>query len=144
MDTRKKIESFRYIQTLYQTTGFYTPEEKQYCSLNKKVFRISLSFIPLFLLSFAYVLFEAKDIGDMAYSYCLSLCFLWATFLFPLYSMKIPNTLQLIENIDEFIRKSKMEFISILTVLATDMQVNTYFINDRIIESGIERCSQVR
>lgn len=57
--------------------------------------------------SIAYFLFKAEMIGDFAYSYLISvtvtLCF---GFMITI-TLKIPKILQLIDQFDEFVRKSK-------------------------------------
>lgn len=111
MDTRKKIESFLFIRTYYQASGIYSPEEKTYFSLNKKVLLFSLRHTLFFILSLAHCLFEAKSIGDRAYSYGFSITLLWHVILFLVYPSQVPNTLKLTEKINEFICKSKVEFI---------------------------------
>lgn len=108
MATRRAIKSFQFIQTIYQTSGIYTPQAKQYYSLNGKVLLILLSSLHFAIASFAYLIFEAESIGDMAYSYCLSLSLLLCFIFVMEYTLKIPNVLMLIEKFDEFIRKRKL------------------------------------
>lgn len=127
MDTRKKIESFQFVRMYYQTLGINSPEEKTYFSLNKNVFVFLVKNTILFILTFAYCLFEAESIGDRVYSYVLSITILWHVILVLVYFLKIPNTLEFIEKIDEFICKSKVEFL-FFNVSERDKLLNICFI----------------
>lgn len=103
-----EIKLFQFVRMHYQTTGMYSPQANQNHSLNKKVWLILLYFVQFQIASVAFFLFKAESIGELVLAYLVSLTFAFYLIAIPINTLKIPKTLQLIEQFDEFIRKSKL------------------------------------
>ena len=105
METRSKIKSFQFIQSLYQAKGFYLSEKKEYGLFSKIGF---VNIFILFLASLAYLVFKTKSIGDVTYSYSATMGLLFGSFCMLLFPIQIPSSLTLIERFDDFIQTSEL------------------------------------
>lgn len=105
------IKLFQFIRTHYQTTRMYSSQTNSNCLLNINItfVFIFLYFIQILIASIAYLLFKAESIGDLAYSYLVSLSIILTIFFLVIHSLKASNILMLIEKYDEFIRKSELK-----------------------------------
>lgn len=119
MAPRSKIKSFQFVQSLYLTTGTYTPETKQYGSFSRKGL---ITLIIWSLASFANIAFQAKSIGAVAFSYSASMTILTALFYVVFFPAQIPNSLSLFEKFDEFIQKSELKMFRI-TIMINNISV---------------------
>lgn len=97
--TANRIKSCVFIQTIFETMGMHSPQANQKISFNKKILMIFLCFALYLIASFAYFLYKTESIGDLAFSYSLSLSIMLCLILM------IINTLK-IRKYDELIRKS--------------------------------------
>lgn len=105
------IEFFQFIRTYYQTSAVYSSQANSNSSLNKHVLLILLCLVQLSICSIAFLLFDAKTIGDLAYSYCATLSILLVIIFLLTNAVKTSNILMLIEKYDEFIRKSQLNLL---------------------------------
>ena len=102
------IKLFQFIRYSYQTTNIYLSQTNANYSHNVKPLLILFSFIQLSIASAAFLLFKAKSIGDLAYSYCTTLSLVCCTPFLIINALKKSNILNLIEKLEVFIEKSKL------------------------------------
>lgn len=127
---------FQFIRALFQATGIYSPQLNENRLINTKVLLIFLCSAQFLVASIAYFMFEAESIGDLAYSYLLSLTLSMLLGFMIINTLKIPKILQLIEKFDEFIRTSKF-FLRSVILLA---KFTLHFQLDRIIIGDGWKC----
>lgn len=129
-NTAKPIKFFRIIREYYQTIGLYSSETNSNQFLNAKVLILTCSYIP-FLFGLIGFLFKAKTIGDLAFSYCGSLTIVLVIFSTMVNALKIPNIFILIDQYDEFIRKSELEYrmnhLNFISILFIDHTIFSFF-----------------
>lgn len=101
------IKLFQFIRMHYQRTGIYSPEIYENHLLNRKVQIYLLAFVQLLIAATAFLLFKARSIGDVVFSYCDCITMAWYIAVIALNAYKISNIFRLIDRYDEFIRKSE-------------------------------------
>lgn len=78
--------------------------------------------------AFAYCLFEAKTIFEYGFGFYIVICMINGIVLDLLFTWKCENILKLIENCEEFMKKSKLA-----TTLSLDCSINSYNYTKRCI-----------
>lgn len=100
------IKYFRFLRTFYQDSDIFSPQIKLYGALSAKVWWILFIFTHFTLASVAFLFFKANTIGERAYSYYTTVTLIFCLSYFICNALKMPKIEELIENFDEFIRKS--------------------------------------
>lgn len=102
------IKLFQYVQNFYQTLGIHPPiQSYQTFSLNRRnLFFLSCSVLT-FILSTAYLLFDAQSIQDFGIPFCASVIILSGFFIYIVQIWRNAEIFQLIEHFEKFIEQSK-------------------------------------
>lgn len=98
---------FQSVKKLYQTVGVYTTQSDQIYAINLNFVFFSLSIALSFISMFAYFLIKAESIEDYGSSFYTSTAGLNALVNVFIMFWQMPTALQLIQNSEQFIAKSK-------------------------------------
>lgn len=102
------IQLFQSVRTFYQKIGIkHSSKSQQYSSYNCKNLFAFFAITQIFTTSTAFFLFEAKTLQEYSTSFYGSITELDCLIYFATNFFKLRNILDLIENYDKFIAKSK-------------------------------------
>lgn len=101
------IKLFQYLRATYEFKGIYSTQSDPNHGPNGRVRFILISHIIMFVSSLAFLIFKARSIGEQTFSYYETVTLLFCLVYTVLHAEKIPEMLSLIEEFEEFIRKSK-------------------------------------
>lgn len=103
-----RIKLLQFIQKVYQFMGIYPSQSNQnWCSINWRNIFILFSLIQMFTFSFAFLIFEAKNIIDVETSFYTVTTEICCTSYYLIHMWKMPKILKLCENFEKFMGKSK-------------------------------------
>lgn len=128
------IKYFRFLRTFYQDAAIFSPQIKLHGALSAKVWWILFVFVHFTLASVAFLFFKANTIGERAYSYYTTVTLIFCLSYFLCNALKMPKIVELIEDFDEFIRKSTVEWVLLLLFFKISFSVEI-FLFFRIIGS---------
>lgn len=102
-----KLKFFQLVQNIYRMVGIYPPKLNQHCLLNSKISFFLLMVVQFYISSFAFLLFEANSIREMADSFYVASSELLCITYMIVSLWKISDILDLITKYERFIEKSE-------------------------------------
>lgn len=103
------LKLFLFIRTQYRIIAILQSQINPNHFFNKKVLSILFLYTQFLIALVAFMLFKAKSIGDVAFSYCMSISILLCVSFLIIAALKISNIFILIDEYEELIRKSESE-----------------------------------
>lgn len=101
------MKLFQQLLKFYQTMGLFRPESDRNREQKARTLFFLLSFIQLLMSSGAFVLFQAKSIREHIASLSVTITLIVCAIFISICTRKMADTLKLIENLEEFIERSK-------------------------------------
>lgn len=111
MKMARPIKLFDFTQKCYQKIGIYPPQSNRNHNFNPKNLFFVCSMVHIVTLHAAFFLFEAKRLDEYDLSFYYVQLILSAIFYFISNIYQIDNIIKLIDKYEEFVGKSKSEFV---------------------------------
>lgn len=102
-----QVKLFQMLQNIYFNLGiFYPSQSNQNHSINSRKLFFLISYVQMLVLSFEFLLFEAKSIPELGISFYSTVTELGCLINFLMIKWKIPEIFDLIGKFEKFIEKS--------------------------------------
>lgn len=117
------------VKQFYHTMGIYPKQPNHYYSINARNLFFSLSMTLISISTTAFFIFKAKSIGEHIETLYIATTQMTGLFIFLVSFWKMPKILKIIEDAEELIQKSKLQFeIYLLNLFFLFKQKTDFFL----------------